>query len=115
MRRRAASSPPMSFEPATPEPPALPVRFAGVDEAGRGPLAGPVVVAAVVFPPGRTPINGLNDSKQLLPERRAELYDRIIERAIAFKIVSIAVEDIDRLNIFHATMLGMRMAVEGVL
>jgi ribonuclease HII len=74
-----------------------------------------VVVAAVVFQPGRTPINGLNDSKQLQPERREELYVRIIERAIAYKIVSIEVEDIDRLNIFHATMLGMRMAVEGVL
>ena len=105
----------MSFEPATPDPTAPPVRFAGVDEAGRGPLAGPVVVAAVVFPPGRTPINGLNDSKQLQADRRAELYERIVERAIAFKIVSIQVDDIDRLNIFHATMLGMRLAVEGVL
>jgi ribonuclease HII len=90
------------------------IRIAGVDEAGRGPLAGPVVVAAVVFPPGRTPINGLNDSKQLTPDRRAELYVRIVERAVAFHIVSIEVEDIDRLNIFHATMLGMRRAVEGV-
>ena len=98
-----------SFEPATP-----PERFAGVDEAGRGPLAGPVVVAAVVFPPGRTPINGLADSKQLNAERREELYLRIVERAIAYKIVSIEVDDIDRLNIYHATMLGMRLAVEGV-
>ena len=78
----------MSFEPATADPAAPPVRFAGVDEAGRGPLAGPVVVAAVVFPPGRTPINGLNDSKQLNAERREELYLRIVERALAFKIVS---------------------------
>jgi len=89
-------------------------RVAGVDEAGRGPLAGPVVVAAVVFAPGRTPINGLNDSKQLQAERREELYARIVERALAFHIVSIDVEDIDRLNIFHATMLGMLRAVEGV-
>ena len=105
----------MSFEPATADPTAPPVRFAGVDEAGRGPLAGPVVVAAVVFPPGRTPINGLNDSKQLNAQRREELYLRIVERAIAFKIVHVEVDDIDRLNIFHATMLGMRLAVEGVL
>jgi ribonuclease HII len=91
-----------------------PFRVAGVDEAGRGPLAGPVVVAAVVFPPGRTPINGLADSKRLTAERREELYVRIVERAVAFHIVSIEVEDIDRLNIFHATMLGMRRAVEGV-
>jgi ribonuclease HII len=90
------------------------LRIAGIDEAGRGPLAGPVVVAAVVFPPGRTPINGLADSKQLLPDRREELYPRIIERALAFHIVFIEVEDIDRLNIYHATMLGMRRALEGV-
>src|SRR6478735_6621476 len=90
-------------------------RVAGIDEAGRGPLAGPVVVAAVVFAPGRTPINGLADSKQLQADRRAELYELIVRRAIAYKIVSVEVEDIDRLNIFHATMLGMRLAVEGVL
>lgn len=91
-----------------------PLRIAGIDEAGRGPLAGPVVVAAVVFPPGRTPINGLADSKQLNAERREELYPRIIERALAFHIVFIEVDDIDRLNIYHATMLGMRRALEGV-
>jgi len=96
-------------------PGARPLRIAGIDEAGRGPLAGPVVVAAVVFPPGRTPINGLADSKQLLPERREELYPRIIERALAFHIVFIEVDEIDRLNIFHATMLGMRRALEGVM
>ena len=89
-------------------------RVAGVDEAGRGPLAGPVVVAAVVFAPGRTPINGLADSKQLHAERREELYGRIVERALAFHVVSVEVEDIDRINIFHATMLGMKLAVEGV-
>jgi len=107
----------MSFEPATDAPQLATsiARFAGVDEAGRGPLAGPVVVAAVVFPPGRTPINGLADSKQLQADRRAELYELIVRRAIAYKIVSVEVEDIDRLNIFHATMLGMRLAVEGVL
>jgi ribonuclease HII len=89
--------------------------IAGVDEAGRGPLAGPVAVAAVVFAPGRTPVNGLADSKQLTPQRREVLYDRIVERALAWRIVFIEVEEIDRLNIYHATMLGMRRAVEGVL
>lgn len=95
-------------------PDSRPLRIAGIDEAGRGPLAGPVVVAAVVFPPGRTPINGLADSKQLNAERREELYPRIIERALAFHIVFIEVDEIDRLNIYHATMLGMRRALEGV-
>lgn len=88
---------------------------AGVDEAGRGPLAGPVVVAAVVFPPGRTPVNGLDDSKQLNAARRERLYPRIVERALAWEVVSIEVADIDRLNIYHATMLGMRRAIEGVV
>lgn len=88
--------------------------IAGVDEAGRGPLAGPVVVAAVVFPAGRTPVNGLDDSKRLSPQRREALYPRIIERALAWHVVSVEVEDIDRLNIYHATMLGMRLAVEAV-
>lgn len=90
-------------------------RIAGVDEAGRGPLAGPVVVAAVVLPPGRTPINGLNDSKLLTAERREALFDRIIERALAWHIVRIEVEDIDRINIFQATMLGMQRAIQGVM
>ena len=89
-------------------------RVAGIDEAGRGPLAGPVVVAAVVFPPGRTPVNGLADSKQLAPERREELYPRILERALAWHVVAVEVGDIDRLNIYHATMLGMRLALEAV-
>lgn len=90
------------------------LRIAGVDEAGRGPLAGPVVVAAVVFPAVRTPVNGLDDSKRLTPLRREALYPRIIERALAWQVVSVEVEDIDRLNIYHATMLGMRLAVEAV-
>jgi ribonuclease HII len=99
--------------PPLPEPGRL-LRIAGIDEAGRGPLAGPVVVAAVVFPPGRTPVNGLADSKELLPERREELYARIVERALAWHVVFVEVEEIDRLNIFHATMLGMRRALDGV-
>lgn len=88
---------------------------AGIDEAGRGPLAGPVVVAAVVFPPGRAPVNGLDDSKQLDAARREQLYPRIVARALAWRIVFIEVEEIDRINIFQATMLGMRRALEGVV
>jgi len=90
-------------------------RIAGVDEAGRGPLAGPVVVAAVVFAPGRTPINGLADSKLLTPERREALYARIVERALAWHVVAVEVEVIDRINILQATLVGMREAVEGVM
>ncbi len=97
-------------------PPVAPPRaVAGVDEAGRGPLAGPVVVAAVVLGPGRTPVNGLADSKQLCARRREELYERIIARAVAWKVVSVEVEEIDRINIYHATMEGMRRAIQGVL
>jgi ribonuclease HII len=96
-----------------PEPVAL--RIAGVDEAGRGPLAGPVVVAAVVFDPARPRINGLADSKQLNATRREVLSARIAERALAWRVVFIDVEAIDRLNILQATMLGMRRALEGVL
>src|SRR5215475_7032627 len=84
--------------------------IAGVDEAGRGPLAGPVVVAAVVLDPARR-INGIADSKLLTAERRDVLDARIRERAIAFSVVVIGVDDIDRLNIFHATMLGMSRAL----
>ena len=87
---------------------------AGVDEAGRGPLAGPVAVAAVVFDPARPRINGLDDSKQLTAARREALYARIVERALAWQVVMVEVEEIDRLNIYHATMLGMRMAEEAV-
>ena len=88
-----------------------PLLTAGVDEAGRGPLAGPVVVSAVILNPQRR-VNGLADSKVLAPERRETLAERIRERAIAFSVVVIDVEHIDRLNIFHATMLGMTRAVE---
>lgn len=88
--------------------------IAGVDEAGRGPLAGPVAVAAVVFDPEQPRINGLDDSKALTATRREQLFDRIIERALAHSIVMIDVAEIDRLNIFQATLQGMRQAVEGV-
>lgn len=96
--------------------PAAPASLvAGVDEAGCGPLAGPVVVAAVVFPPGRTPVNGLDDSKQLDAARRETLYPRIVERALAWRIVFVDAAEIDRLNIYHATMHGMREALRGVV
>ncbi len=94
--------------------PSAPARIAGVDEAGRGPLAGPVAVAAVVFDPARPRINGLDDSKQLNAERRDVLYARIVERALAWHVVLMTPADVDRLNIFQATMLGMRLALEGV-
>ena len=87
---------------------------AGVDEAGRGPLAGPVVVAAVVFDPSRPRINGLDDSKALCPARREELYARIVERALAWNIAVVDVDEIDRINIYHATMLGMRRVIQAV-
>lgn len=90
------------------------LRVAGIDEAGRGPLAGPVVVAAVVFAPGRTPVNGLDDSKALTRKKRELLYPRILERALAWKIVFVEADEIDRRNIFQATMHGMREALLGV-
>ena len=90
------------------------LRIAGIDEAGRGPLAGPVVVAAVVFAPGRTPVNGLDDSKALTAKKRELLYGRIVERALAWKVVFVEAGDIDRMNIYWATMHGMREALLGV-
>ena len=89
------------------------VLVCGVDEAGRGPLAGPVYAAAVILDPAKR-INGLADSKVLTPERRDVLAERIKERATAWSVASASVEEIDRLNIFHASMLAMRRAVEGL-
>ena len=83
---------------------------AGVDEAGRGPLAGPVSVAAVILDPSR-PIAGLNDSKKLSEKKREMLYPLIIERALAWHIEFVQAGEIDHLNILHATMEGMRRAV----
>ena len=85
----------------------------GVDEAGRGPLAGPVYAAGVILDPAR-PIRGLADSKQLTPERREVLAARIRERALAFAVASASVEEIDTLNILQATLLAMRRAVAGL-
>ncbi len=85
----------------------------GVDEAGRGPLAGPVVAAAVILDPAR-PIAGLADSKQLSARRRAALAVAIRERALAWSVASASVEEIDRLNILWAAMLAMQRAVAGL-
>ena len=86
---------------------------AGVDEAGRGPLAGPVVAAAVILD-DRRPIAGLADSKKLTPVRREKLYDEILSKALCCSIAQASVEEIDELNILEATMLAMRRAVRGL-
>ncbi|HET7629304.1 MAG TPA: ribonuclease HII [Bacillales bacterium] len=85
-------------------------RIAGVDEAGRGPLAGPVVAAAVILDPDR-PLYGLNDSKQLTDKIREELYEKIIESNASVAIAIVEPEDIDRLNIYEASKRAMREAV----
>ena len=85
----------------------------GVDEAGRGPLAGPVYAAAVILSPDR-PIEGLNDSKKLSEKKREALYDVIIDRAKAYCIASASVEEIEQYNILGATYLAMTRAVQGL-
>lgn len=85
----------------------------GVDEAGRGPLAGPVYAAAVVLDPDR-PIAGLKDSKLLSPAKRTALAEAIRARSRAYAVAWSSVEEIDRLNILQATLLAMRRAVEGL-
>ena len=91
----------------------IPGLVAGVDEAGRGPLAGPVVAAAVILD-ARAPIPGLADSKQLSPRRREALFDEIRAKALCCSIAQASVEEIDRLNILQATMLAMQRAVQGL-
>ena len=86
---------------------------AGVDEAGRGPLAGPVVAAAVILD-DRNPILGLADSKVLTARRREQLFDEIRARALCCSVAQASVDEIDMLNILQATMLAMRRAVEGL-
>ena len=98
------SPPPSLFTPPTSQ------LVAGVDEAGRGPLAGPVSVAAVILHPDR-PIAGLNDSKKLSEARREALYPQIIEHALAWHIEFVQAGEIDELNILQATMAGMHRAV----
>lgn len=87
--------------------------WAGVDEAGRGPLAGPVVAAAVILD-DLQPIKGLADSKVLTARRREQLYEEILAKALCCSIAEASVEEIDRLNILQATMLAMKRAVEGL-
>ncbi len=89
------------------------IRVAGVDEAGRGPLAGPVVAAAVILTPER-PIRGLADSKVLEPEERERLAVKIRQRALCYAVAWADVEEIDSINIFQATMLAMRRALLGL-
>ncbi len=85
----------------------------GVDEAGRGPLCGPVFAAACILPTGYIP-EGLNDSKKLSPKKRDLLFDEIKENAISYCIASASVEEIDQLNILEADLLAMRRAIEGL-
>ena len=85
----------------------------GVDEAGRGPLCGPVVAAAVILPLGLE-IEGLNDSKKLSEKKREALFDIICEKAIAYSIAEASPAEIDEINILNASMLAMRRAVEGL-
>jgi ribonuclease HII len=87
--------------------------MAGVDEAGRGPLAGPVVAAAVILDDTKR-IRGLADSKVLTPLQRDRLYDLICEKALCCSVAQASVEEIDTLNILWATMLAMKRAVEGL-
>ena len=88
-------------------------RVAGVDEAGCGPLAGPVVVAAVILHPDR-PIEGLDDSKKLSATRRESLYPLILERALAWHIETVCVAEIDTLNILQARLTGMSRALSAL-
>jgi ribonuclease HII len=94
-------------------PPRHTLLVAGVDEAGRGPLAGPVVVAAVILDPARR-IDGLDDSKKLSEKRRERLYPLIIEQALAWRIEFVEVDEIDTLNILQATLTGMRRALQAL-
>ena len=87
--------------------------FCGVDEAGRGPLCGPVCCAAVILNPD-DPIEGIDDSKKLSEKKREALYDVICARALAWNVVLVGPDVIDRDNILNATMTGMRQAVEGL-
>ena len=87
--------------------------IAGVDEAGRGPLAGPVVAAAVILDDLK-PIAGLADSKILTEKKRERLFDEIRARALCFSVAQASVDEIDKLNILQATLMAMRRAVEGL-
>lgn len=86
----------------------------GIDEAGRGPLAGPVVASACILDPEK-PIYGLDDSKKLSPKKRDQLYDEIVEKAKAFCIIRVEPKEIDEINILEATKNAMRAAVKGLV
>lgn len=112
MRSRPSST---AADPYTPDlfvPPHADL-MAGVDEAGRGPLAGPVVAAAVMLHPGQR-IEGLADSKTLTARRREQLAERIRAESLCFCVAEASVEEIDRLNILQATLLAMQRAVQGL-
>lgn len=87
--------------------------IAGIDEAGRGPLAGPLVCACVIMPKTDI-IEGIDDSKKLSPKKREELFEKITEKAIAYSIVEIDEQTIDEINILNATKLGMKRALENL-
>jgi len=87
--------------------------IAGIDEAGRGPIAGPVVSAAVIFEKGDY-INGVDDSKKLTPSKREKLYEIIIDRALCWSVGIVNENMIDRINILNATLLSMKKAVENL-
>lgn len=89
------------------------IKLAGVDEAGRGPLAGPVVAGAVILDPNK-PIDGLMDSKKLTEKKREALFDIIQERALGFGIGMASVEEIDAINILQASLLAMQRAVQAL-
>ena len=91
----------------------VPGLLAGVDEAGRGPLAGPVVAAAVILNPSK-PIKGLNDSKKLSAKRRDALFDEIQDKALCLCVAQASVQEIDEMNILRATLLAMQRAVAGL-
>ena len=88
--------------------------LAGVDEVGRGPLAGPVVTAAVILSPDDPYLGQSRDSKKVAEKKRLKLYHHIRKHAVAYSVAQATVEEIDRLNILHATMFAMRRAVEGL-
>ncbi|MES0371826.1 MAG: ribonuclease HII [Mariprofundaceae bacterium] len=88
--------------------------LAGVDEVGRGPLAGPVVTAAVILSPDDPMLGQYRDSKRVSEKKRIRIYHHIRKHAVAYSVAQATVEEIDRLNILHATMVAMRRAVEGL-
>jgi len=87
--------------------------IAGIDEAGRGPLAGPVCVAAVIMPHNMR-VDGVNDSKKVSEKKREELYEKIVSEAVAYNVVFVGHKEIDRINILEATRLGMEQAYAGL-